>query len=309
MRPHRYRVFIKATPEQVWQGIVDPAFTRRYFHGTEFLEPPTAGQGYRTVIARGTDGERPAVEGVVEEADPPHRLVITWRVLYDAAMAEEPPSRVEWTITPAGDDLTRLDVVHGDLARSPLTWASVKDGWVWILDSLKTLLETGDPLPAASDDSASPLADDVAGDWHRQQAVEANNTMWELLGRAERTPEDDEELLRRAYTAAYHWQRASGRTPVNESRALYMIHKAHLAAGHAELALAYAERCQAATRAAPEAVDFDEAYAHEAQARGLYAVGRIPEAQAEWELAKAVPIANDEDRAILDADLAVPLGA
>lgn len=313
MRPHRYRVFIKATPEQVWQGIVDPAFTRRYFHGTEFLEPPTAGWGYRTVIGRGTDDERPAVEGTIEVAEPPSRLVMTWRVLYDAAMAEEPPSRVEWTITPAGDGLTRLDVVHGDLARSPLTWASVKDGWVWILDSLKTLLESGAPLPDEADRSsasakAAHSADDIAGDWHRTQGIDANNSIWDLLGKPERTPAENEDLLRRAYAAAYHWQRATGRTPINEARALYMIAKAHLAVDHAELALEYGELCLAATQAAPDAADFDHAYAHEARARGLYAVGRTEEAKAEWGRAHAVEIADPEDAAIVTQDFSVALG-
>jgi hypothetical protein len=41
--------------------------------------------------------------------------------------------------------------VHGDLGQSPLTWQNVKDGWVWILDSMKTLLETGNPLPRVRD--------------------------------------------------------------------------------------------------------------------------------------------------------------
>ena len=53
---------------------------------------------------------------------------MTWHTLYDAAMAEEPPSRVEWTLREAGDGLTQVDLIHGDLARSPLTWAHVATG-------------------------------------------------------------------------------------------------------------------------------------------------------------------------------------
>ncbi len=54
----------------------------------------------------------------------------TWRVLYDVALAEEPPGRVEWSVEGAGPGFTRVRLVHGDLAASPLTWAHVRDGWV-----------------------------------------------------------------------------------------------------------------------------------------------------------------------------------
>ena len=74
------------------------------------------------------------MDGVIEELDPPNRLVMTWHVLYDAAMSEEPASRVEWIVELVGEDLTRLRLEHGDLAGSPLTWANVKDGWFYVLD-------------------------------------------------------------------------------------------------------------------------------------------------------------------------------
>jgi len=71
-----------------------------------------------------------------------------------AALAAEPPGRVEWTVEGVGDGLTRVRLVHGDLAYSPLTWAHVKDGWVWVIDALKTLLETGSSLPGPEVESA-----------------------------------------------------------------------------------------------------------------------------------------------------------
>jgi len=139
---HVYRIYVKAPIERVWSALVEPDFTRRYFHGTAFDTPPVAGQPYRTSMVDGS----PAVDGQIEVIEPPHTLVMTWHTLYDAAMAEEPPSRVEWSLTVAGDNLTQVDLTHGDLFRSPLTWAQVKDGWVWILDGMKTLLETGEEL-------------------------------------------------------------------------------------------------------------------------------------------------------------------
>lgn len=295
---HQYRIYIKATPDQVWQGITDPDFTRRYFHGTAFHSSLEPGSPARYVLADGRD----AVDGTIEVAEPPTRLVMTWRFLYDPAMAEEPPGRVEWTLTQAGEGLTRLDVAHGDLARSPVTWAHVKDGWVWILDNLKTLLETGEPLPDEAANVPEVVAD-AAGQWHRSQGIEANNSVWELVDKADRTPADAEEMLRRAYAAAYHWQRAAGAGPENEARARYMLAKAHLLCGLPDRSLHYADLCMEHTMAAGLA-DFDLAYAHECRARALQAVGRTTEASAEWAAAKAVPIADPEDQAIVDADLA-----
>ncbi len=294
---HQYRIYIKSTPERVWQGLVDPAFTRRYFHGTAFESAPKAGVGYRSSMADGV----PAVDGTIEVCDPPHRLVQTWHVLYDADMEKEPASRVEWLLTAAGDGLTRLDVIHGDLAQSPLTWAHVKDGWVWILDGLKTLLETGEPLPDETAD-VPEVSDDAQADWHRAQGIECNNTTWEMI-EADRTPENDEEMLRRAYASTYHWARARGRTPANDARGQWLLAKAHLLAGLPERSLHYADSCMSITNE-HGLVDFDLAYAHEARARALRALGRNKEAMTEWESAKAVPIADDEDREILDMDLA-----
>ncbi|MFT4265352.1 MAG: SRPBCC family protein [Nocardioides sp.] len=189
MRPLRYRVYVKATPEEVWAGITEPGFTERYFHRTAITSSFAPGEPLR-YVRDGAD----MVVGEVVESDPPRRLVTTWRVLYDADLAEEPASRVEWLITPEGAGLTRLDVVHSDLARSPGTWGSVKDGWGWVLDSLKSLLETGEGLPPAEE---APVPDDVAGDWHRTQAVEANNLGWSLV-EASGPGVDEEPTLRAA---------------------------------------------------------------------------------------------------------------
>ena len=144
---HQYRTYIKATPDQVWRGITDPALTRLYFHGTAFESTLEVGAPMRYAMEDG----RTAVDGVIEVAEAPHRLVTTWRFVDDAVMAEEPQSRVEWTVTRAGVGLTRVDITHDNLDRSPVTWAFVKEGWVWILDGLKTLLETGEPLPDETD--------------------------------------------------------------------------------------------------------------------------------------------------------------
>ena len=296
---HVYQIFIKATPEAVWDAIIEPSWTRRYFHGTAFDSPPVKGEPYRTTIADG----RPAVDGVIEELDPPNRLVMTWHVLYDAAMSEEPPSRVEWIVEPMGEGLTRLRLEHGDLAFSPLTWANVKDGWVYVLDGLKTAIETGESLPPLTAE-LKPI-DDAAGEWHRAQGIECYNATWEMF-EAERTPENDEEMLRRAYASTYHWARAVRRVPANEARGAWLLAKVQLVAGQPQLSLRYADRCLELCKQHGLA-DFDLAYAYEARARALKALGDDIAAGESWQLAKSVPIANAEDQRILDADLAVAL--
>lgn len=298
---HVYQIYLAATPDQVWTAITDSDWTRQYFHGTSFVSPPAPGQRYLTRTPDGAD----AVDGTIEVMEPPAdgrpgRLVQTWHILYDTALGAEPPGRVEWTVEAAGDGLTRVRLVHGDLAFSPLTWAHVKDGWVWILDGLKTLLETGRvllaPAPGAGDDVPE-------ADWHRRQGVEANNAAFELLV-AERDAAGDQDLVRTAYAAAFHWQRAGRRGPENDARADYLISRALQVTGDAAGALKAADRCLA-TCTSHGLADFDLAYAHEARARALRALGRDDDARAAWADALAVPIADAEDAEILRADLAV----
>ena len=299
---HVYQIHINADADQVWAAITQSEWKKRYFHGTSYAEGPTPGARYRTVKADGSD----AVDGVVEEMTPPAdgaagRFVQTWHVLYDAELAEEPPSRVEWTVEQVGEQLTRVRLVHGGLAFSPLTWANVKDGWVWVLDALKTVLETGRTLPRVTlEPEGSPTPTEA--DWHRRQGVEASNQAFDLLA-AERDRAADEELLRVAYAASYHWARAEGSAPAHAVRADYLVSRALTATGQPERGLLSAERVLAGCREHGLA-DYDLAYAHEARARALHALGRPEAAAAAWSAARAVEVRDPEDRAIVEADFA-----
>jgi uncharacterized protein YndB with AHSA1/START domain len=297
---HIFQTYIRATPDAVWRAITDPDFTRRYFHRTAVESSFAAGAPVRYVLPDGTD----AVSGEVEEVEPGRRLVMTWRVLYDATLAAEPPSRVEWVITPGADGVTKVTTIHRDLALSPGTSASVGQGWPWILDSMKSLLETGAPLEGAAptDAVATDPPDEAEGALHRRLAVDANNSTWELLGAPERTPADVADLLERAYAAAYHWRRAAGAGPEHIVRAAWLVAHAHAVLGHGEIALVHADRAMAATSAAGLA-DFDLSYAHEGRARALACLGRLDEAAVELAAAHAVPVADADDRAILLGDL------
>ena len=298
---HIFQTFVRATPEAVWQAITDPEFTRRYFHRTAIESTFTAGAPVRYVLPDGHD----AVAGEVVEVEPGRRLVMSWRVLYDTALAEEPPSTVEWIIAPGADGVTRVTTIHRDLALSPGTSASVGDGWPWILDSMKSLLETGAALEGEPPTDAAGQADagdDAEGALHRRLAVDANNATWELLGTQDRTDDQVDDALERAYAAAYHWRRAARRGPEHAARAAWLVSHTHAVLGHGDLALHHADRAMALTRDAG-LCDFDLAYAHEARARALACLGRHDEAAAELAAAHAVPVADPDDRAILVADL------
>ena len=154
----------------------------------------------------------------------------------------------------------------------------------------------------STDTPTDAPADDPIEAAHRAYGVEANNSIWDLVGEPA-SPERDEELLRRAYASAYHWQRAARRTPVNEMRARYMLSKVHHLTGQPERALRYADATMALC-VELGVVDFDLAYAHEVRARALQALGRTDDAAVAWAAAKATPIADPEDQAIVDADLA-----
>jgi uncharacterized protein YndB with AHSA1/START domain len=141
-----YAVFIRATPEQVWDAITKPEFTSRYFYGSVIDSTWEPGSPY---LGRSADGSQQFVDGEVLEANPPRLLRHTWRSLWDEASASEPYSRVTWEIEPQEGGVTKLTVVHDRLEASPKTAESVAGGWSYVLSGLKTLLETGEPLESA----------------------------------------------------------------------------------------------------------------------------------------------------------------
>jgi uncharacterized protein YndB with AHSA1/START domain len=133
-----YSVFIKATPEQVWEAITTPEFTERYFHGVRM--EIRDGRRWSTLRNLAWDEQ-------VVELDPPRRLVHEWTSGYDEELAAEEPSRVTWTLEPQDGAVTLLTVVHDRLDGAPKTAASVFGvGWMYVLSNLKTLLETGETL-------------------------------------------------------------------------------------------------------------------------------------------------------------------
>jgi uncharacterized protein YndB with AHSA1/START domain len=152
-----YRVYIKATPEAIWDAITKPEWSRRYGYGGSVEFELRPGGSYRThaseeFLAHGAP--EIIVDGEVIESDPPRRLVQTWRMLMDPDLAAEGFTRLTYEIEPAEEGVTRLTVTH-DLTGAPKLASLVAGeheaegaggGWSWVVSSLKTLLETGEPL-------------------------------------------------------------------------------------------------------------------------------------------------------------------
>ena len=142
---HVYETYIRTTPERLWTAITDGEWTRRYFHGTRIESSWEPGS---PVVFHGSERGTVAVEGVVREVAPHRRLSFTWNVRYDADRRGELPSVVVWEIEQLGDTC-KLVVVH-EFAEESKTYREVASGWNAILSSLKSLMETGEPLSVAS---------------------------------------------------------------------------------------------------------------------------------------------------------------
>jgi uncharacterized protein YndB with AHSA1/START domain/DNA-binding transcriptional ArsR family regulator len=142
---HVYEVYIRTSPERLWQAITSPEYTTRYFYGGQYETSWQPGSAYRTVLQDGTT----PFEGTILEADPPRRLVYTFHYVGDPETAPEHASRVTWEIAPVGGaEMCKLSVVHDGFAPGEvLTYRKVGGGWPFILSNLKTLLETGEVLP------------------------------------------------------------------------------------------------------------------------------------------------------------------
>jgi uncharacterized protein YndB with AHSA1/START domain len=135
-----YEIFIKTTPERLWEAITDPEMRAKYSFGVAINSDWTTGSEYTA----GVPGTIDIATGENLEVDPPRRLVQTFTALWSDEVKALGESRVTWEIEPVGDDSCRLTVVHDRLAKgaSPELYG----GWMMVLSGLKTLLESGEQL-------------------------------------------------------------------------------------------------------------------------------------------------------------------
>jgi uncharacterized protein YndB with AHSA1/START domain len=133
-----FEIYIKTTPERLWQAIVDRDMRATYTFGVAVTSDYTPGSHFSGVGA-GT----PVLEGENLLVDPPHKLVQSFRALWSDDVKSEGTSRVTWEIAPVGDSC-RLVVTHDQLRNGANP--ELYGGWPMILSGLKTLLETGEFL-------------------------------------------------------------------------------------------------------------------------------------------------------------------
>jgi DNA-binding transcriptional ArsR family regulator/uncharacterized protein YndB with AHSA1/START domain len=152
-----YATYISTTPERLWQALTEPEFTKRYWEttfSTDWAPGSTMTWDNHGVLI--SDPEQ-----VVVESDPFRRLSYTWHTMtpelaerfgwdedFLAKLSSEPRSTVTFDIEPAAEGVVKLTVVHDGFAPGSTVAEMVGSGWPAVIASLKTLLETGDPLPA-----------------------------------------------------------------------------------------------------------------------------------------------------------------
>ena len=132
-----FEIYIKTTPERLWQAITDSEMRRKYSFGVGIVSDWTEGSTYRAGHAA---AGVPISEGENLEVDPPHRLVQSMTALWGEDVKSEGTSRVTWEIEQV-EDSCRLVVTHDQLPEGANE--QLYGGWPMILSGLKTLLETG----------------------------------------------------------------------------------------------------------------------------------------------------------------------
>jgi len=151
-----HEIYIKATPEMIWEAITTPEWTARYGYRSQVEYDLKPGGKYRAkangqMLAMGLP--EVVIDGEVTEANPPYKLVHTLRFLFSAENEAEGFTRITWEIVPAPAGFCRLTITH-ELEGAPGMAAATSSkfneegggGWTWIISDLKSLLETGKSL-------------------------------------------------------------------------------------------------------------------------------------------------------------------
>ncbi|MEU8814771.1 metalloregulator ArsR/SmtB family transcription factor [Actinoplanes sp. NPDC048796] len=155
VEPFVYTTYVKTTPDRLWRALTDPAFTARYW-GVTFESGWKPGA---TMTWTENGNTILDAEQVVLESDPGRRLSYTWHTFTPewaaaagvaddllAKLRDEQRSRVTFDLEPAGDTV-KLTVTHDRFDPDSTLRTMISQGWPALLSSLKTLLETGRPLP------------------------------------------------------------------------------------------------------------------------------------------------------------------
>ena len=152
-----YEVYIKASPQAIWDAVTSPEWTTKYgYQGAvdNQLRPGGAYRAHATAEMQSFGLPDVVVDGVVEEADPPRKLVHTYRFLFSDATKAEGFTRVTWEIRGTQCGLLKAYRDPRALKVAPIMAGMVASkfseqgtgGWAWILSDLKSLLQTGNSM-------------------------------------------------------------------------------------------------------------------------------------------------------------------
>jgi len=154
-----YRVYIKASPQAIWDAITSPEWTERYAYGGRVEYDLKAGGRFchkASAEMRSMGLPEEIIVGKVIESDPPRRLVQTWHPLWDKDSAAEPHTQLTYEIRQNQGGVCTVTITH-DVTGAPLVGGMVAGGgdsdkggggWPWVLSDLKSLLETGERMAA-----------------------------------------------------------------------------------------------------------------------------------------------------------------
>jgi uncharacterized protein YndB with AHSA1/START domain len=138
-----YVTYIRTTPEKLWQALIDPEFTRKYWYEAWQESEWKPGASWRLMIPDG----RVMDAGQVVDIEPHRRLVLSWRNEFKPELSAEGYSRLTYLLEAQGDTV-KLTVMHEINVAGSKFIEAVSNGWPQILASLKSLLETGASLEA-----------------------------------------------------------------------------------------------------------------------------------------------------------------
>jgi uncharacterized protein YndB with AHSA1/START domain len=135
-----FEIYIKTTPERLWEAITSDHMRRQYNFGMGITSDWSNGSHY---VSAHDGASRLLAEGENIDVDPPRKLVQSFNALWGEDVKREGTSRVTWEIEQVQDSC-RLTVTHDQLAEHANS--QLYGGWPMILSGLKTLLETGQTL-------------------------------------------------------------------------------------------------------------------------------------------------------------------
>jgi DNA-binding transcriptional ArsR family regulator len=135
-----FEIYIRTTPERLWQAITDGEIRSVYNFGNTIESDFTEGSSY---VQGNPKANAPLGDGVNLVVDPPRKLVQTMVARWSDDVEAEGTSRITWEIEQVADSC-RLVVTHDQLREGANE--ELYGGWPMILSGLKTWLETGEKL-------------------------------------------------------------------------------------------------------------------------------------------------------------------